>query len=67
MDYSDACSVLNIMNGPWIDQASKGKFLEFTFTKRNSDSQKEKKKKKKKGKISTDIPKLNKSKTEGWH
>ncbi|XP_078148221.1 structural maintenance of chromosomes 5 [Carex rostrata] len=23
LDYSDACSVLNIMNGPWIDQASK--------------------------------------------
>lgn len=29
MDYSDACSVLNIMNGPWIDQASKGKFHEI--------------------------------------
>jgi hypothetical protein len=24
LEYSEACSVLNIMNGPWIEQPSKG-------------------------------------------
>ncbi|CAN0917296.1 Structural maintenance of chromosomes protein 5 [Linum grandiflorum] len=24
LEYSEACSILNIMNGPWIDQPSKG-------------------------------------------
>ncbi|GJN39160.1 hypothetical protein PR202_gb28261 [Eleusine coracana subsp. coracana] len=24
LEYSDACSILNIMNGPWIEQPSKG-------------------------------------------
>lgn len=24
LEYSEACSVLNVMNGPWIEQPSKG-------------------------------------------
>ncbi|MQL92257.1 hypothetical protein Taro_024874 [Colocasia esculenta] len=24
LEYSDACSILNIMNGPWIEKPSKG-------------------------------------------
>lgn len=27
LQYSEACSILNVMNGPWIEQTSKGKFL----------------------------------------
>ena len=27
LEYSEACSILNIMNGPWIEQPSKGMML----------------------------------------
>ena len=27
LEYSEACSILNIMNGPWIEQPSKGIML----------------------------------------
>jgi len=26
LQYSEACSILNVMNGPWIEQPSKGNF-----------------------------------------
>ena len=26
LEYSEACSVINVMNGPWIEQSSKGYF-----------------------------------------
>lgn len=29
LEYSEACSILNIMNGPWIEQPSKGIVLEI--------------------------------------
>lgn len=27
LEYSEACSILNIVNGPWIGQPSKGKMI----------------------------------------
>jgi len=24
LEYSDACNILNIMNGPWIEEPAKG-------------------------------------------
>jgi hypothetical protein len=27
LQYSEACSILNVMNGPWIEEPSKGNFL----------------------------------------
>jgi hypothetical protein len=26
LQYSEACSILNVMNGPWIEQPAKGNF-----------------------------------------
>jgi len=27
LQYSEACSILNVMNGPWIQEPSKGNFF----------------------------------------
>jgi len=32
LEYSDACSILNVMNGPWIEEPAKGTLVSLMLS-----------------------------------